>query len=132
MRPPSTDIAEYLESLSSPALVFGTDLFTTREPESPNQVVTIYDTPGEDPQAGFRYDKPNIQIRIRSDREDSQGAYAIAEQIKLALHGIGNLVIDVTRYVGIWAMGDIQSLGYDNSGNRIVYTINFRIHRTTN
>lgn len=131
MNAPSHDLAEYLEtSVAATGLIFGTDLFISREPSSPDAVVTLFDTVGAAPQAGFKYDYPSIQARIRSPRQDFQTGYITAESIKDALHELTNVTINSTRYIGIWAEGDIHQLGWDDN-DRPIFTINFRIHRTT-
>lgn len=131
MNPSSVDLKDYLEtSAAATGLVFNTDLFVSEEPNTPDAVVTLYDTAGEPPQAGFKYDKPYLQARIRSPRQDSQAGYATAESVKDALHGLTNVTINGTRYIGIWAMGDIHQLEWDEN-DRTIFTINFRIHRTT-
>lgn len=131
MNSSSVDIKDYLESsASATGLVFNTDLFISREPEEPDAVVTIYDTTGEDAQANYVYKKPNIQVRIRSPRQDYITGYATAESIFDALHGLANITINSTRYIGIWAIGDINLIMWDEN-DRAILTVNFRIHRTT-
>ena len=131
MNAPSHDLAEHLEtSVAATGLIHGTDLFTGREPPDPDAVVTLYDTGGEPPQAGFKYDMPTLQARIRSPKEGQVAGYATAESVKDALHGLTNVTINSTRYIGIWAMGDIHQLEWDQNA-RAIFTVNFRIHRTT-
>lgn len=131
MNASSVDIKDYLESsASATGLVFNTDLFISREPETPDAVVTIYDTTGEDAQANYEYRRPNIQVRVRSPIQDYITGHATAESIFNALHGLANITINSTRYIGIWAMGDINLIMWDEN-DRAIFTINFRIHRTT-
>ncbi len=133
MNAPSHDLADYLEtSAAVTGLVHGTDLFTGFEPDTasiPDAIVTLYDTGGEPPQSGFRYDFPTIQARVRSAKEGQLTGYAMAESIKEALHGLNGITINSTRYIGIWAMGDIHQMPMDEN-TRAIFTINFRIQRT--
>ena len=70
MNATSVDIKDMLEAESGLNLVFGVNLFVGREPSNPSDCVTIFDTLGMPPQLTFdaseRYEKPSIQIRVRS------------------------------------------------------------------
>jgi len=130
LNPPSEDIKDILEQSSVGVGTFGTDLFISKEPDSPDSCITIYDTgsTGES-QAGYSYDYPTIMIRIRGTRMGYAAAWALAEDVKDALHSLANETWNGTRYVGIWCMGEPNSLGYDDK-QRPILTLNFRIHRT--
>jgi len=130
MSSPSIDIKDILESSEAGlTLVYGTDLFISFEPEAPDFCVTIYDTGGFPPQSGYTYDYPTIMIRCRGEIYGFIAAYAIMEDIKDVLHDRHNETWNSTRYVGIWAMGDVGLLGYDEN-NRPLLSLNFRMHRT--
>ena len=130
MNAPSVDIADLLVlSDSGLDLIQGTDLFIGQEPESPNECATIYDRPGFAPENIVEtYDKPGFMIRIRGEKNDYIGAYKIAQDIKAYLHKIANQTVNSTRYIGIWAEGDANLIGYDDN-NRPVFTLNFICHR---
>lgn len=132
MNSPTKDIADNLEGQSSAiGLSLGEDLFISKQPtDSPNLCVTLFDSPGLDPEADYRYDRPGLQAIIRGNAGDYDTAYALAESIKEAIRKIFNEVINGTRYIGIWATGDIIPLGYDKK-NRPEFSINFIINRTT-
>jgi len=127
MNSPSEDVKDILEDGLS--LVFGTDLFRTFEPEKPDLCVTIYDTGGYDPQSNYVYEYPTITIRCRGNKFGYDEAYAILKDIQGALHDRHGETWNGTKYVGIWAVGDINPLGYDDS-NRPLLSLNFRMHRT--
>lgn len=46
MNAPSVDIKDMLEAESSLGLTFTSDLFVGHEPNTPDETVTIFDTPG--------------------------------------------------------------------------------------
>ena len=127
MNPPSQDISDIL--VGAGVGTFGTDLFISKEPDSPDACVTIFDTGGFDPVANYVYDFPTVQIRIRGGKMEYQTAFAKAQDVKDTLHGLSGETWNSTKYVGIWAQGDIIFVGYDES-NRPVLTVNFRVHRT--
>lgn len=128
MNSPAYDIAQILASSGVSVGDYEVDLFVSRMPKTPNNCIGVYDTGGFDPEARYTYDRPTIMVKIRNLSYVT--GYAKAEQIKLALNGLSNQVEGSSRYVGIWCMGDINPIGPDEN-NRNVFTVNFRIHRTT-
>lgn len=130
MQPPSEDIKDYLEGISSLALTFATDLFISEMPTTPDNCVCIYDTGGYEPEANYTYQRPTIQVRVRGAKGEYLAAHEQAQAIRDELHGLHNETINSARYVGIWQEGDIISAGQDDN-KRPNVTMNFRIHRTT-
>ena len=126
MKSPSEDIALILvdEGIGT----IGTDIFVSKEHETPDECISLFDTGGFPPESGFRYDYPTIQVRVRGKKGKYQATYNKADDIKAILNGKHNVTKNGTRYVGIWAMGDILSLGYDES-DRPLLSVNFRIQR---
>ena len=129
MNAPSEDIKDLLEEPSSLGLAFKENLFVSEMPGSPDGCVVVYDTGGDDADAGYLYDRPSVQIRVRGAKGGYKDAYALALAIKGELHGATDHEINSTRYVGMWATGDILSLGYDDN-HRPLFSVNFRLHRT--
>lgn len=131
MQSPSTDIKDMLDASDAAlGLEFATNLFVGEMPESPNECVCIYDTGGFDPASiDERYEYPTIEIMIRGERMGYAAAWSLAQDIKDVLHKLHNETWDSTRYIGIWGVGDINCIGYDQS-QRPLFSINFRIHRT--
>ena len=71
MNPSSQDIVAILEGYSSLSLVAGTDLFYSRMPSEPDDVVVIYDNMGGEPQLTMKKTtsdlyKPSITVWVRS------------------------------------------------------------------
>lgn len=130
MNPPSEDVKDMLEHSSSGlGLVFASDLFIDEMPETPDAVVTVRDTGGFDSEANYTYERPTIQVRVRGTKNGYQAMYALAHAIQSFLHAKANETWNGTRYVGILKMGDILSLGRDDS-QRPLCRVDFRIHRT--
>ena len=125
MNAPSVDIKSIL--VSALGLIYAIDLFVAEMPESPDRCVTIIDSGGNDAESQYIYERPTIQILVRGERGEYE--YDLAKAIKDELHGTANETVGGTRYVGIWAEGDILSLGQDEN-KRSLLSINFRIHRT--
>jgi len=130
MNAPSMDIKDLLDGESSLGLTFGTDLFVSEMPPIPDLCVCVYDTGGEPPNPDYDYMKPTIQVRIRGDKGEYRAAYDLALSIQNFLNGMHNEEVNGTRYIGIWAEGDVFFIGYDEN-HRPELTVNFRLHRTT-
>lgn len=129
MNASSEDIKDLLEATSFLGLTFTDNLFVSEMPSSPDACVVVYDTGGNDAEAGYTYDRPSVQIRVRGAKGGYKDAYALTLLIKNELHGTAGYETNATRYVGIWAEGDILALGYDDN-HRPLFSINFRTHRT--
>lgn len=88
MNPPTEDIKDMLEASSSLGLVFGTNLFIGKEPDAPNDCVSLFDTPGRAPQFTYQqgedYFYPSIQIRVRSS--EYLVGWALVNDVKTYLH----------------------------------------------
>lgn len=127
MNCPARDIVTLLESSPFGLGTFGQTLFVSREPTSPDDCVTVYDTGGFPPDVVANYQRPTVQVRVRNKSYES--GWSAINGIRDALHGLHQEVISGTRYIAIWATGEPACIGYDES-NRALFTINFRIHRT--
>jgi hypothetical protein len=131
MNPPSQDIKDFLlESSTGLTLVFSTDLFVAKMPETPDECACVYDTGGWMPMADYEYDMPSIQIRVRGERMGYRAGWLLANDIKGALHGKANETINNTRYIHIICNSDIMFVAWDES-DRPIFSINFEIHRST-
>lgn len=129
MNSPAIDIADILVlSSSATGLTKGVDLFVGRMPNTPDAVTTVYDTGGQSPQSGYVYLIPTVQIKVRGAKMGYIVPYSLAEDIRDILHGFHNRIINSTKYLSIYAMGDIHNLG-DDENDRPVFSINFLIHR---
>lgn len=134
MNAPSEDIKTILEAESSLGLTLATNLFISEMPdndESPDECVAIMDSGGETAEPDYVYQKPFVSIQVRGNRGDYTVAYALADDIRTALHGLANYEIaSSARYIGIWCEGDVIAVGRDQK-KRPMFTVNFRMHRTT-
>lgn len=129
MNAPSEDVKDILEGITSLALTFTTDLFVSEMPAEPDGCVCVYDTGGDPPQPDNVYKKPSVQVRVRGAKGGYLIAHALAQSIQDVLHGTANYTINGARYIGIWAVGDVLFVGYDDN-HRPLLTANFRLHRT--
>jgi len=129
MNPPSQDIKDIMVATSSLGLTFATDLFISEMPQTPDECVCVYDTGGDDPGTEFTYERPTLQVRVRGARGGYLNAHGLAQEIRDVLNGQHNYTINGARYIGIWAVGDIIFVGYDDN-HRPELTVNFRLHRT--
>ena len=134
MNPVSEDIKDLLvaEGLGSDA---GTDdwaIYRSQEPDTPNKVVTIYDTGGPPPGYVYRVvvpetQYPTFQIRVRG--EDYTEVYEKIEAIKDYLNTVTGWFVDTaTEYGRPFQTSEIISLGKDENG-RSVLVVNFKIIR---
>lgn len=129
MKATSEDVMTLLDAQSSLALAAGTDLFISAMPEEPDEAVCIYDSGGSNPEYDYSYDRPTFQIRVRGNAGDYRDAYALAAAIRDYLSPLADVTVGTTRYVGIFATGDIFFVGYDGR-QRPILTMNFRAART--
>ena len=130
MNPSSEDIKNILEDSSSGlGLTFATDLFVSEIPTTPDRCVVVIDTGGFDAEVNYTYERPTLMVRVRGDRHRYKNGYTLAKDVKDVLNGLANETWNSTRYVGIWAVGDVNFLGYDKN-HRPEFSVNFRIHRT--
>ena len=130
MNAASEDIKDMLEAEAGLDLVYGVDLFTSREPSQPNNSVTIFDTTGRPDQLTFnrleRYEYPSIQIRVRNTRASE--AWDIIEKIKVALHGRAHETWNDTYYSVIHCISGPAMLDWDDN-DRVRLIINFNLQR---
>ena len=130
MNPCSVDISDILEAESSLGLILGENLFIGKEPDSPNNCVTIFDTPGFPPQLtyiqGENYFYPSIQIRVRNI--DYLDGWEMVNDIKNLLHGRGQETWNGTLYSVIVCVAEPSLLDWDKNG-RAHFVITFNIQR---
>jgi len=129
MNPSSEDIKNMLEADSSLGLEFMTDLFIGREPATPDNCVTLFDTGGMPPQLtmagrGEDYFYPAINIRIRN--RSYMTGWLLAENIVGSLHGRAHETWNGTYYSLVHCSSGPALMDWDENGRaRIV--INFLI-----
>lgn len=133
MNAPSVDLANHLaaNSIGVIGASSGWAIFVSREPDGsgiPDSVITVFDTGGFPANPKFLLDEPTTQVRVRGDINQYISTFSKIQAIKDLLLGLPSQSIGGTFYTGIWVLGDILSLGYDDS-NRPILVINFRIIR---
>lgn len=121
-------ILEYYLDDSSGATLF--DISVSREPSEPNNVITIFDTPGFPPQLTYdrteKYEYPSVQIRVRADNYSDGYQQALA--IRDALHGRANETWNGVYYSVIYCVNGPALLDYDKN-QRPRFILNFNIQR---
>jgi hypothetical protein len=129
MNPTSEDIKDMLESESSLDLAFSDNLFIGREPATPNNCVTIFDTGGREPSTsmdGANYRYSSIQVRVRNTRY--LDAWNMIEAIYDFLHMKSHETWNSIFYSLILAMSDAAFLDWDEN-NRVRLVQNFEVQR---
>ena len=132
MNAPSVDIKEILEAYgesSGLGLYYANNLFIGKEPDKPDNCVTIFDTPGFPPYLGLTdvgYEYPSVQIRVRN-RKQTDGWFQI-EEIKDVLHGFHQTVVNGTLYTLISCSSGPALLDWDDK-ERVRFIINFNLQR---
>ena len=134
MNATSQDIAEMLEGQSSFGLTMAVNkqpgnLFIGREPSSPNNCVTVFDTMGFPPPLSLDslgYELPSVQIRVRNT--SYKAGFAMSHQIMTFLHGTAQLGWNGTLYSVIYCASGPSFLDWDDNNNARFVT-NFNIQR---
>jgi hypothetical protein len=108
----------------------GWSINVSREPVNPPTAVTVYDTGGEGPDTDEQdLLVHNFQIRVRAP--NYANAYAKHEEMRALLIGPDSIVMEGTRYVGVWVASDILAIGRDE-GDRHLLTANYRAIKELN
>lgn len=132
MNAASVDIKDILDGESSLGLTFATDLFVGKEPETPDNCVTLFDTPGEPPDLTLAgkdeddYNYPYMQVRVR-DNSYTDGWDTI-NSIKTYLHGLHGVTQGGSKYDLIQCVQEPALLDWDKN-DRVRFVTTFRIHR---
>lgn len=133
MNPPSVDIADMLSSESAIGVAIGLNMFIGKEPATPIECVTIFDTPGRPPELSLRgnldpgYYYPSIQIRVRNS--NYLEGWQLVNTIKEFLHGLNNEVKGGATYLFIKCSQEPFLLDWDEKG-RARFVANFDLQRT--
>lgn len=124
MNGPAHDTALFLVT-SGDVTAFGTDVFVGREPLSPVECVTCYDTGGgPGPLVDLR--KPTVQVRVRS------ASYATGWAKANGIHETLTAPIATTStdVDALWwsAISDVAFIGRDDH-DRAIFTANYELTR---
>jgi hypothetical protein len=125
MKSPAHDLAGYLAA--NGIGTFPGTIAVHVEPADPANVVTLYDTGGEEPDTDeLDLMRPTFQVRVRN--ADPVACYAVQEAIRNLLMLPGRVVTADSVFVMIIPSSDIASLGNDDT-NRFLTTLNYRAIR---
>ena len=125
------DVAEILAGESSLGLIFATNLFNARQPDSPDSCVTLYDLAGGAPQLTFKKDTSDYFINgllVRCRENLYQDAVDSAQAILDYLHAFGKETWNGTEYMLIRAINTPQLLEWDEK-DRAVVIVSYDVHR---
>lgn len=128
MNAPSEDIKDILVA-GSLGLTFGTNLFIGKEPSSPKNCTTIFDTYGRPPDlalANQGYERPSINIRVRNT--SYMAGWTLANNIKNLLHGKEHETWNGALYTVIYCSSGPALLDWDDNNNAR-FIINFNAQR---
>ena len=131
MNIPSVDIVDMLESDSTLGLSFKTNMFIGKEPITPKDVVTVFDTYGRPPQLtmagkGESYFYPAVQIRVRSISYET--GWELINSIMESLHGRAHETWGDTLYTVIYCSSGPALLDWDDNG-LVRFIVNFNLQR---
>ena len=131
MNATSVDIAAMLEAYgnSELGLTLTANMFVGREPTTPDNCVTVFDTPGYGPQLTMdaaQYEFPSVQIRVRN--RTYVAGWNVINGIKDALHGRAHETWNGTLYSVIVCANGPFLLDWDEN-NRARFVVNFDIQR---
>lgn len=130
MNAPSEDIKDILEGESALGLTFATDLFISEIPGGvTGQCVCVNDSGGDMPELQYNYERPALQVLVRSARGEYLTGHELAQSIRDVLIGTYNYTINGARYILIKCSSDVLSVGLDDN-QRSLFSVNFEIHRT--
>ena len=127
----SVDIASMLVADTVLGLTVGATLYVGKEPMTPDNVVTVYDSYGFPPQLTFNpkeepYYYPAIQIRVRN--RDYRTGYNLAHRIMVSLHGRAQQTWNGTLYTVIYSTSGVALLDWEDTG-LCRFIINFNLQR---
>ena len=129
MKNPTEDILTLLVEDQDLDLAGGQNLFIGKEPASPANCVTLFDTGGKlmrTPARGERYEYSTISVRTRATHY-GQGMIR-ARAISRALDGLSSVIIDDTKYTFIGTLDSPSLIGYDEN-NRAWIVFNLEVQR---
>jgi len=128
MNAPSEDIKDILVA-GGLGLVFNSNLFIGREPSSPKNCATIFDTDGRPPDLNLTdqgYERPSVNIRVRSTNYIT--GWTLANNIKNLLHGKEHETWNGALYTVIYCSSGPALLDWDDNNNAR-FSINFNLQR---
>ena len=126
MKSPAHDLALWMASEG--VGTFGNTIHVSREPISPDDVVTLYDTGGSAPLLSDHAELRDHTIQVRVRNTDYPAGYEKQQEIARIIQGLEPFVTDDYEYTGIWMQSDIIAIGRDDN-DRFLFTANYRVVR---
>lgn len=124
MNPPSFDIAQKL--IEENVVAMG-NVFVGSDPINHTPAyVTLTDFGGSPTNPKWLRDNPNVQVRVRGERNNYADAYELIKNVKNNLLGKKPFSVDEVIYARFVLISDILFLGYDPN-NRPQFSINFQL-----
>jgi len=118
--------AEFAASEGVFAGTTGWPINVSREPATPDDVITFYDTGGFQPDPDCELEEPTVQVRVRAN--GYLPAYEKMAAVKKKLIGPDAVFIGDYKYLGLRGDGDVTSLGYDEN-DRVILVFNLNMMR---
>lgn len=124
---PATSLKDMLISDGVAVLNSGSWLVRVgRLVETQDQLITLMDTPGQNPNPKWLVEYPTVQALIRGAIDDYDGGWTKAKAVKDALLGRDPEVVNGDSYDAITGLGDLSFLMWDQK-NRPIFVMNFRL-----
>ena len=95
-------------------------------PDTPDSLITLYDTGGAASNPKWAVDFPNVQCIVRGNQTGYEAAYRKAQVIKETLLGINPFVFDGSTVVAVNLLSDISLIHRDEK-SRPKFSMNFHL-----
>ena len=128
MNAASIDIKDSLEDAGL-GLIYKKNLFIGKQPASPDDCVTVIDTPSFTPDNtldNVRYYRSSVMVQVRNNGYTA--GMVVARNVMDWLHGRANSTWNSTLYTVIQATGEPAPLAWDEN-DRTIIIINFNLQR---
>jgi len=127
MNIPSVDIKDMIEAAGLGT--FGTDLFISTMPDTPDFCIALYDLPGPSDELNYEWEYHTVQVQVRGKPGGYPQAYQRIYDITKMLHG-KQTTINGARYALIQQEGGIGHVTTDDH-RRPTLSTRFLIQRTS-
>lgn len=116
-------LGNYLQAQSVGTL--GTNLFLSTMPESPDFLIAVYETSGENPMftmgaAATAIDRPSVQVLVRGARGDYVTARDTAYTIRGLLGALTNTTLSGVNVMRVEPQGWLLPLGDDENARPVI------------
>ena len=95
-------------------------------PDSPDQIISINDTGGLEPNPKWLLDYPTLQVMVRGETSGYLETFVEAKAVKDLLLGITSTDINGDRWVSVTQNGDLGFIGRDEK-MRPLFSVNFAL-----